>query len=314
MCAYQRYTGTGRQAATEAVALLTPGAPLIPAAKRAQRLLETELLHWVLETHRAFTQYPLGLVSVVPSPDGIRLRLESRKRAEDLLTGLLPCWEPDRQVHGVSGLRIRRRTEAGLELHRLGAETSIWLTGCSAGAFANAERTLRQRLNELGWEATWTSKDWTAAEQRWEADLQPLILMPSIRKASWLASGLLRRVGLLHTVTVPQVVTGYRGWSGDTWVLKLDFLRSDGFLLQEFVDALTDPTDGLPLEPDRHRVLVPDKHVGRMFLKGGGGTAALEVRYDQFDYPSLRAETEVFAAIEQRVTRVRTEHESAARA
>ncbi|MGW7452807.1 hypothetical protein [Streptomyces sp. NPDC054787] len=67
------------------------------------------------------------------------------------------------------------------------------------------------------------------------------------RDAAWLPGGLLRRLGLLHTVAVPQAVTGHEARLGEWWILAPDHDSEAGLRRAELVQALTDPEHGLPL-------------------------------------------------------------------
>ncbi|MES4886121.1 hypothetical protein ABVB69_37330 [Streptomyces sp. NPDC000349] len=58
---------------------------------------------------------------------------------------------------------------------------------------------------------------------------------------------MLRGLGLLHTVAVPQVVTGHESRLGEWWILELDHHSDTGLRRAELVHALTDPEHGLPL-------------------------------------------------------------------
>jgi hypothetical protein len=310
---YTRYTGADRQAASRAIAALKPGEPLIPTpADHAQLLLEAEVFAQVLNTHAVFTEYPFGIASTEPSPAGIRLHIEDSvrraQRVDNLLTGLLPCWEPGSDVHGIHGLRIRRRTSHGIELHRLAEPTRIWLTGPSRRCFDHAEADLARRLAELGWQPCWLTPDTlTEAEARWAADHQPLIFDAREQAAAWLASGLLRRLGLFHQVAVPQLVTGYRPLKGGGWILNLDYLPDTALRLGELVEALTDPTHGLPLALQLHRELNPDQNMGILLLMSPDGTGTLELRYDRTDPSALREHTALFTAIRHRISTVSAE-------
>jgi hypothetical protein len=90
----------------------------------------------------------------------------------------LVCWSCESprpigfnvQANGVNGLRIRRHTRHGIELHRLGRPTSLCLKGPSRRAFERAEEELAQRVKELGWMTCWRSDSWTDVETRWEAE------------------------------------------------------------------------------------------------------------------------------------------------
>ncbi|QYA98289.1 hypothetical protein KZO11_34200 [Streptomyces anulatus] len=67
-----RYTGAPCQLASDVVAALPPGAPLIPTPERAQMLFESEVFYWVLSGMRDFFEYPFGIQYVQPTTTGIR--------------------------------------------------------------------------------------------------------------------------------------------------------------------------------------------------------------------------------------------------
>lgn len=186
---------------------------------------------------------------------------------------------------------------------RLGQRTSIQLTGPSRRAFQKAEATLADRIHSNGGEASWLAGDtWTAHEQLWEDERQPLIYETTWRDAAWLPSGLLRRLGLLHTVAVPQVVTGHEARLGEWWILELDHDSDTGLRRAELVQALTDPEHGLPLELRGHRDLTPGESLGLVLLKSPDNTATLQLRYDRIDYPIKEERAEMFAAIRRRIS------------
>lgn len=85
-----------------------------------------------------------------------------------------------------------------------------------------------------------------------------------------------RRLGLLHTVAVPQ--------------------------LQD--PPFPQPGHGLPLELRGHRDLTPGKSLGLILLKSPDNTATLQLRYDRFDYLVKPERAEVFAAIRRRISTV----------
>ncbi|MDX3206651.1 hypothetical protein [Streptomyces scabiei] len=307
---YALYTGAPRQLAGEVVAGLPRRAPLIPApAHHEQLLLESEVFYWVLGSQRNFFEFPFGIQYVQPTADGIRLHLESNASLDSLLAGLLPgrvsAGTDDDEIHGLNGCRITARSERGIELRRLGQPTSIRLTGPSRRAFQKAEAALAERIRDHGGEASWLAGDtWTAHERRWEDERQPLPYESTWRDAAWLPSGLLRRLGLLHTVAVPQVVTGHESRLGEWWVLELDHDADTGLRRAELVQALIDPEHGLPLELRGHRDLTPGKSLGLILLKSPDNTATLQLRYDRFDYPVKPERAEMFAAIRRRISTV----------
>ncbi|NED35830.1 hypothetical protein [Streptomyces sp. SID8499] len=305
---YALYTGTPRQVACDAVAAVQPDAPLIPApAQYAQLLLESEVFYWVLNTQRHYFEYPFGIRYVQPTSEGVRLHLESNTSLDSLLSGLLPCRSPMRvgrdEIYGLNGVRICARTDRGIELRRLGQPTRIQLTGPSRRAFQKAEAALAQQIQSNGGEACWLAGDiWTPYEKQWDTERQPLIYEKIWRDAAWLPSGLLRRLGLLHTVAVPQVVTGHESRLGEWWILQLEHDSETALRRAELVQALTDPEHGLPLELCGHRDLTPGGSLGLVLLKSPDRSASLQLRYDRIDYPIRKHRAEMFAAIRRRTS------------
>lgn len=305
---YALYTGAPHQAAYKTVAAAEPDAPLIPApVQHDQLLLESEAFYWILNTQRHFFEYPFGIQYVQPTSHGIRLHLESNASLDSLLSGLLPCRAPMRtgrdEIYGLNGVRIYTRTERGIELRRLGQPTSIWLTGPSRRAFQKAETAVVQQIQRNGGEACWKAGDaWTDYEKQWDTERQPITYESTWRDAAWLPSGLLRRLGLLHTVAVPHVVTGHEARLGEWWILQLEHGSDTALRRAELVQALTDPHHGLPLELCGHRDLTPGGSLGLVLLKSPDRTAVLQLRYDRIDYPIPAEHAEVFAAIRRRTS------------
>ncbi|MGW3882807.1 hypothetical protein ACWEC4_22200 [Streptomyces sp. NPDC005055] len=306
---YSLYTGAPHQLACGAVTALPPGAPLIPApAEHAQLLLESEILYQVLGSQRDYFEYPFGIQYVQPTAAGLRLHLESNASLDSLLSGLLPCRMPIKsgrdQIYGLNGVRICARTDQGIELRRLGQPTRLQLTGPSRRAFEKAEAALAQRVEDNSGEASWRTKDrLTDYEKQWDAERQPLIYESTWRDAAWLPSGLLRRLGLLHTVAVPQIATGHESRLGEWWILRMDHFSDTGLRRAELVQALTDPLNGLTLELRGHRDLTPDGGLGLVLLKSPDRTATLQLRYDRVDYPT-KHRAEMLEAIRRRISKL----------
>jgi hypothetical protein len=307
---YALYTGAPRQLACDVVTGLPQHAPLIPApVHQAQLLLESEAFYRILSYQRAFFEFPFGIRYVQPTAEAIRLDVESNASLDGLLAALLPGRVPagtgHDEIQGLNGIRITARTDRGIELRRLGQPTTIRLTGLSRRAFQKAETALADRTRDIGGEASWLAGDtWTAHERRWEDERQPLTYESTWRQAAWLPSGLLRRLGLLHTVAVPQVVSGHEARLGEWWILQLDHDANTGLRRAELVQALTDPEHGLPLELRGHRDLTPGGSLGLILLKSRDNTATLQLRYDRFDYTVKPERAEVFAAIRRRISTV----------
>ncbi|MFD8726078.1 hypothetical protein ACFV2H_51300 [Streptomyces sp. NPDC059629] len=305
---YALYTGAPRQTACDAVAALRPHEPVITnAARHEQLLLESEVFYHVLSSQGAYCEYPFGIRYVQPTPQGLGIHLESSAALDNLLSTLLPCRTPvgsgQDEIYGLNGVRISARTEHGVELRRLGQPTSIRLTGASRRAVGQAEAALVDRIRHIGGQACWLADDtWTPYEKHWDNERQPLIYESLWRNAAWLPSGLLRRLGLLHTVATPQIVTGHEAQLGECWVLRLEHDSDTSLRRAELVQALTDPHHGLPLELSGHRDLMPGGSLGLVLLKALDGTATLQLRYDRIDYPIREDRAGLFAAIRRRTS------------
>lgn len=308
------YTGAPRQLACDVVKTLDPHRPLIPApAEQDQLLLESEALYLIMASQRAYSEYPFGIAYVEPSPFGLRLHLENTASADTLLKALLPSFEPrhsGNEIQGLHGVRICGRTAHGVELRRIGQPTSLTLTG-PRRVFERAEAELLRDVQQAGGLACWRSTEaWTDQEIRWDAEREPLIYQPTWRAGAWLPSGLLRRIGLLHTVAVPHVVTGHESQLGELWVLRLEHNFETSLRRADLVRALTDPTHGMPLQLADHCDLQPGRSLGLVLLKALDGTSALQLRYDR-SAMLTRGRTELFEAIERRITAVTNEAELA---
>jgi hypothetical protein len=243
----------------------------------------------------------------------LRLHIEGNKRADHLLNGLLPCCERSGEVHGLNGMRIRQRTKHGIELNRLGRPASLWLTGPSRRAFERAEEDLAQRVRQLaGFPAGAPRTPGPRRKPAGKTHSSPSFSNRPHKPQPGSPAALLRRIGPLHTVAVPQVVTRRHGRLGDLWILELDHLQNTGLRLGESVDALTDTECGLPLQLREHREHKPDVNLGLLLFKDPADTATLELRYDRFDYPTLQKRTYIFTAIAQRISKVTGERKVSA--
>ncbi|WP_445520938.1 hypothetical protein [Streptomyces sp. NEAU-174] len=162
------YTG---ETYDQARSQLKPDEPPIPAALADQRNFEAELFYTLLRSHR-FTQYPFGIRRVSPGTDSITLEVESEKRAEEILNRILPASEPDGDVQGIPAVRIRHRTQKGIEVHQCGRQTSAWITGLSGPAWKRAEAACLDTLADNAWRPLWKGPaEWSDEEalyeQRW---------------------------------------------------------------------------------------------------------------------------------------------------
>ncbi|MEW2386774.1 hypothetical protein AB0933_00265 [Streptomyces venezuelae] len=229
-------TGESYQQAHRAVARLKDGTSPIPeAASSAQRCFEARVLLALLEFRDVYTRLPLGIASVHPEPHSSALAVESEERATELLFNLLPSYAEGHEVSGVPGLRITRRDKTAIELKVLGEPALIRLTGLPAKLWHSAEMSMLTKwIDPSSMHLCWRSSrwSWTVAERehnaRWEDGSDRFVRVT--KAGAWLASGLLRRAALLHTVANTFLVDGYRGAAFDVerLVLRSSHARERG--------------------------------------------------------------------------------------
>ncbi|MEU0844050.1 hypothetical protein ABZ370_31865 [Streptomyces sp. NPDC005962] len=253
------YTGEVWQQARRHIDQLPAGAPPVPAAGTpAQEWLEARVLLGLLEHRNVYTRYPFGVTAVHPDPTGVTLRVESEQRAAEILFNLLPASGSNGEVWGVPGLRITRRLATRIELRVLGQPARLWLTGLPSTVWRSAEKLMLEMWLD-GVQLYWRSspRAWTDAERahqaRWDDEDDHFVRVQ--RRGAWLGSGLLRRLGLLHTVANTFFVDGYRGSAFDTvrLILRSSHVLDLGPGPHHIASALLDPVFGLPLHLKRFR-------------------------------------------------------------
>ncbi|MEU9796394.1 hypothetical protein AB0E27_38550 [Streptomyces sparsogenes] len=280
---------------------LNPGQPPIPAPPGEQRNFEAELFYRLLYSHH-FTQYPFGIRRVRPGTDSITLEVESEQRAEEILNRILPAQEPDGEVHGIPAVRVRRRTQNGIEVHQCGRRTSAWLTGLPAYVWKRVEAACLDTLADIAWRPLWKGPaEWTDEEALSEQHWNTGEWMRHFQDGAWSGSGLLRRLAVLHTVVPADAVTGYkglpiRGYDGMgpvRWCLDLCHRTGIRYRKEELVDALTDAEFGLPVAIARHLDRIYPQHTMENWVRldDQARTGLIELRFCTFNYPELRVGT-----------------------
>ncbi|MFF5435506.1 hypothetical protein ACFY5K_36655 [Streptomyces griseofuscus] len=296
----QQYTNETYQQARD---MLRPGRLPIPGADcDEQRIFEAELFYQVLESNRDFTAYPFGIRRVRPQPDTIELVVESDERARRLLSWLLPSYEPGGEVHGIPGLRLRQRTARGVELHIVGQRTSAWLTGPHRDVWKRTETESLEHLADIGWKALWRgSEHWSTEEVTFEHEWNTGEWSRHFRGGSWSASGLLRRLGIFHTLTAADAVTGYKGLGingyegGDPVRWCLDIIHRSGIRrhMQDLVEAVTDAEFGLPVSRADHLDAIYPRETMKNWicLEDEARTGLIELRFTTCNYEQLQLTT-----------------------
>ncbi|GAB2768968.1 hypothetical protein [Streptomyces bullii] len=313
----QLYTNETYQQARD---LLNPGQAPIPAAGGVeQRNFEADLFHQVLDSYTDFSAYPFGIRCVRPQPDTIELVVENEQRARRLLTWLLPSYEPGGEIHGMPGLRIRQRTRRGVELHITGRRTSAWLTGPDPKIWKRTETESLEHAADLGWKALWRGPEkWSVEELSFEQQWNTGEWTRQFRSGAWSASGLLRRIGLFHTLTAADAVTGYKGLgingydgSGPVrWCLDIIHRSGVCYQKQELVSAVTDPEFGLPVARAGHldAIYPPETMKNWIRLDDEARTGLIELRFTTCNYEQLQVNSPdpkyqaIAEAVERRVS------------
>ncbi len=98
----------------------------------------------------------------------------------------------------------------------------------------------RQEVLANNSEPLWDSDKFTAAEQA--------SAVPKHDQLAWLGSGLLRRIGIFHTVSKAYKVKGFA--SEHLWTIEMDIHPDIDFDHDAFVARLINPVHGLPLTVD----------------------------------------------------------------
>ncbi|WP_331762478.1 hypothetical protein [Streptomyces sp. NBC_01508] len=318
----QRRTQYTNELYTQARSSLCPDQPPIPpAASEDQRNFEADLLHEVIDSHTDFTEFSFGIRCVRPHRDTIELTVENEKRAGRLLNRILPSYEPDGEVHGMLGLRIRQRTKRGIEIHVAGRRTSAWLTGLPSAAWKRHELAVLENLADIAWHPLWRgAQEWSAEELAFEQRWNTGAWARHFQAGAWCSSGLLRRLAVFHTITPADAVTGYRGLGINgyeglgpvRWCLDVIHRSGVPYDKETLVDALTDSEFGLPVAPARHldAIYPPDETKNCIRLDDNARTGLVELRFQTFNYPSLQLSScgpeyrDIAEGVERRIAQV----------
>ena len=255
------YTDESYLQAQQAIEAQPPGSPPIPTPAQAQLNLEARFFEQILDARGEITSHPLGIQAVRPLADTLHLRVDGETTALQLLRYLLPRWEtPVGDVHGIPGLRVHRRHSNAIELRQVGSLSSVRLTGLPARWWKLAEAELLSEADTtdvLAWRDSPTA--WTPREMRWDSEHYEGAGRYAKRwqRQTWLASGLLRRIALLHTVAACHAADGWKGLScmPHRWCFDLAHTRDQPPRLAELAAALRDPVFGLDLILDEQEDL-----------------------------------------------------------
>ncbi|RPK23580.1 hypothetical protein EES37_38135 [Streptomyces sp. ADI91-18] len=244
-------TGTGHQICVEQ--LHSAAAHPVPTPDFDQARLEAALFEG-LDGTIDYCAHPAGIARTTPSSDHLALALDSKlgpkyRLPEHSLGMILPTHytgpeETENVPGGYVGVRLRAIDDAGLHLGLAGTDAHVTLTGPSTEEWHEIVAAMRADCQECHLEPLWDARDLTgpeadylAREHRWESEKA---------ERAWLASGLLRRIGLFHTVSKPYSMRYWRHGLG--WKFEVRYEHGVAVNHDAVVEHLTHRRWGMPLQ------------------------------------------------------------------
>jgi hypothetical protein len=224
----------------------------IPTARGPQARLEAALFDR-LDGDFALSAHPVGISVVTPLADHLAVALDPvlvthlgpTPLGAHSLAMLLPTVggsldEPG----GIPGLRLKAIDDVGLHLTDVGGGASAVLTGPSAAEWHTYLAAHLDWCRSYHLEPAWTDPELAADEVRYR--ITPHHRRDVLEEGAWLSSGLLRRIGLLHTVT--DLYNADYWFSDHTWKFELEYAFGVPVNHDVLVQHLTHPRWGLPLK------------------------------------------------------------------
>ncbi|GAA2254559.1 hypothetical protein GCM10010232_49610 [Streptomyces amakusaensis] len=253
-------TGLRKKAALARVRKLSPADPLIPEPHPDQALLECQVLNGIRWPQISML-HPWGIRYLDPRPDSLVIGFEHqnavpRRPKESVvreLARLLPTADGHGDVSGVPGGRFTL-DEGTVVLHRLGHPGSVTFAGVSAEAWEAAVEKYSEEEAAEGMTLCHLESPlrWHRTERAYWGRSASSRAGGMLGQSAWLASGLLRRAGLLRTIGIGLNTTAWASpdpRSGMRWTVEHGHAPvQDGPLPHErYLRLLTDPECGLGL-------------------------------------------------------------------
>ncbi|MGW6263287.1 hypothetical protein [Streptomyces sp. NPDC055085] len=250
------YTGMSHQQALQIAGATLRRDPLMPLPTPAQKLLE----RWVLRTIAWPSHdpvYPWGIVWARPEREGLTLCIDGEATAAEFARVLPPRIDEDGQLLGIPGARISPPGKDGITVSLLGTRVSVRITGVNAHVWRDvfaAEKQAREDEDEgvvsCQQRSPWR---WTEEERAYGRGRGALSVLRSRRTSdtAWLASGVLRRVGLWRTLGVPLSTTSWTNpmKPGEQWIIDhIHHAPPQADRHDAFIRLLTAPGWGLPVK------------------------------------------------------------------
>jgi hypothetical protein len=255
-----RCTGVGHQASLQHLQAFQRQDP-VPAATHDQARLEAAVFERLGGTID-YCAHPAGVARVHPSTDHLVVEVDSKlgpkhSLPEHCLQALLPTQyigpdkNEEREPGGIAGVRLLRIDAAGLHLGLAGTDARVTLTGPNPKHWRNIATAHESACPGDSLVPLWNAPTLTPIESAyltadstwWEEQAEH----------AWIASGLLRRIALFHTVTKPYSLKYWPHGLG--W--KFELLYDHGVTMDHegFLAYLTHPAWGLPLQVTREHCM-----------------------------------------------------------
>ncbi|MDD9383117.1 hypothetical protein M8Z33_42025 [Streptomyces sp. ZAF1911] len=286
------YTGLPYQSALGIAGDAPRRQGLIPAPGPQQELLERWLLRR-LAWPSCDPVYPWGIKWVHPTADGLTVRFEGDSMARELARVLPPRADPAGELHGIPGARFSPPSAKGITMIWLGTSARILLTGITPAAWKSALAAEEREARECELVSCYRTSptSWTEHERGDGALLTPRAARTA--STAWLASGLLRRVGLWRTPGVPLSTTSWvnPARSGEQWII--DHIHEPTATTVRhgtFVRLLSAPGWGLPLKEVDCWCRCPAEMCVVTMVSPSGAPGELELRFPRRISPHFFAE------------------------
>lgn len=250
-----RCTGIGHQGSLQQHAAADSQLP-VPDASRDQSRLEAEVFERLGGTID-YCAHPAGVAHVVPADTHLSVAVDPQlgprhRLPRHCLEALLPTQytgadEDGEGLGGAMGVRLRGIDAGGLHLGLVDTDAHVTLTGPTPKQWREilTDHRARCRGHHLRplWdrlELTQPERSYLAADSTWREERVA---------TAWVASGLLRRIALFHTVTKPFCV---RYWQhGLGWKFELRYEHGVAVEHDAVIEYLTHPKWGMALQVQR---------------------------------------------------------------
>ncbi|MFI9206305.1 hypothetical protein [Streptomyces sp. NPDC053048] len=283
------YTGLPYQQALRIAGDARRRDALIPRPSPQQELLEHGLLDRIAWPSNDPVR-PWGIEYVHPQHGQLVVHFEGDHMAGELAEAFWPRADEHGEIHGIPGARFTPPTEQGITMILLGTSARVQITGIRPTAWRTALAAQEENARDYGWASCSRRSPaaWTREECVYFQGSGVRLGARSRQTAgtAWLASGLLRRVGLWRTVGVPLSTTSWTNpaGAGQQWII--DHIHEPRDLHGEhhdrFIRLLAAPGWGMPLKLDDRWCTCHQHHAEQcvMTMTGVGGLAGeLQLRF-----------------------------------